>query len=128
MFFNSSFHHCDDPEKALHLAKNSLKPNGQIFLVNENFLRPWVTKAKYASLLETDPAGVGHYGGNEHAYHNWEYAAMLKRAGFTDVRMLTPNTQTALEKIEYKLLQIHSATNRRVYNKASSILIRLIYY
>jgi hypothetical protein len=119
-------HHCDDPIQALKAAFKVLKRGGTIFLVNENFLRPWMSKQRYQRLLCADPIGMGHYGGNEHAYFNWEYASMLKKAGFSAVLKLPPTLKDPLDKLEY-ILTIR-IEGQRVYRRASAVLMRLCYY
>jgi 2-polyprenyl-3-methyl-5-hydroxy-6-metoxy-1,4-benzoquinol methylase len=81
VYFNSSLHHCDDPQAALQNAYDLLRENGVVILV-EPTLKPWRTKAWFFRQLETNPIRLGHYGGNEHIYYNWEYDRMLRRAGF----------------------------------------------
>ncbi|MBS1970390.1 MAG: class I SAM-dependent methyltransferase [Bdellovibrionales bacterium] len=103
VIFNSSLHHCDNPDIALHQAYLMLKPNGKVFLSSEIQLKPWVNKSAWYRRLETHPEEMGHYGGNEHAYFNWEYSRMLKGAGFQkvdtfpSVQFLRPLVRIALE-------------------------------
>jgi len=84
VYFNSSLHHCDDPQSALQNAHDLLRENGVVILV-EPTLKPWRTKAWFFRQLETNPVRLGHYGGNEHIYYNWEYDCMLRRAGFKQI-------------------------------------------
>ncbi|MGH2507879.1 MAG: class I SAM-dependent methyltransferase [Ktedonobacteraceae bacterium] len=84
-FFNASLHHCDDPVTALRHCYKLLKPGGKVFLSAELHIRPWVSKRKWYWRLQENPLALGHYGGNEHAYYNWEYLSMLRQAGFRDV-------------------------------------------
>jgi SAM-dependent methyltransferase len=126
VFFNASLHHCDDPALALANAYNCLRPGGTIFLVNENLLRPWTSKARFQQLLESDPVGMGHYGGNEHSYYSWEYMGMLRSAGFSEIRKVPPFALSALDKIEHILSK--KIANERVYNRTTQIFTRLAYY
>lgn len=75
--FNASLHHCDQPVDAIAEAFKCLRPGGQLVLVNENMLKPWTSQERFKRLLEIDPVGMGHYGGNEHAYHNQDYLRMI---------------------------------------------------
>lgn len=84
VYFNSSLHHCDDPQAALRNAYGLLRENGVVILI-EPTLKPWRSKAWFFRELETNPVRLGHYGGNEHIYYNWEYARMLRRAGFKKI-------------------------------------------
>lgn len=84
--FNASLHHCDDPDIALANCHALLRPGGRIFLLNEPQLPRYRSRAWFQRQLERDPERMGHYGGNEHTYHRHEYLAMLRRAGFRDVR------------------------------------------
>lgn len=86
VFFNASLHHCDAPMKALAHCYEVLKPGGKLFLSAELHIRPWIRKKRWYTVLRENPRTLGHYGGNEHAYYNWEYVSMLRRAGFQDVR------------------------------------------
>lgn len=126
VFFNSSLHHCDDPKKALRAARDRLKPGGTIYLVNENFLRPWKTKAWFYRMLKEDPIGMAHYGGNEHSYHNWEYLSMLTEAGFKNVRTIGVNIESPLERLEHAL-KIRMR-GERVHKTTKDVLIRFLYY
>ncbi|MBY0499347.1 MAG: class I SAM-dependent methyltransferase [Nitrosomonas sp.] len=47
VFFNSSLHHCDDPNTALRHSYSALRPGGFILLVSELFIRPWVSKTRW---------------------------------------------------------------------------------
>lgn len=126
VFFNASLHHCDDPRRALRFAFDRLKPGGKIFLVNENFLRPWRSKAWFQRMLVKDPTAMGHYGGNEHAYHNWDYAAMLRAAGFNDLEWVRPVSGGAISKLEFVLLQ--RVNGHRMYRTKLGIAARFLYY
>jgi len=84
-FFNASLHHCDNPMNALAHCYRALVPGGRLFLSAEPHLRPWITKRRWYGTLQENPEALGHYGGNEHVYYNWEYLSMLRRAGFQDV-------------------------------------------
>ena len=126
VFFNASLHHCDDPRRALRLAYDRLKPDGKIFLVNENFLRPWRSKAWFQRMLVDDPTAMGHYGGNEHAYHNWEYADMLRAAGFKSLEWVRPLSEGAIAKLEFILMQ--RVNGERMYRRKIGIALRFLYY
>jgi 2-polyprenyl-3-methyl-5-hydroxy-6-metoxy-1,4-benzoquinol methylase len=88
IIFNSSFHHCDDPVLVLKNCYKRLENGGAVTLINENMLKFYITKASYQKNLTKNPLETGHYGGNEHAYHHWEYMTMLKVAGFRDVEAI----------------------------------------
>jgi len=126
IFFNASLHHCDDPVKALASSYSRLKEGGRIFLVNENFLRPWRSKEWFRRRLETNPDEMGHYGGNEHAYHNWEYCDMLRAAGFSSIQRLRPAKESAIDKLEFVLSR--RVDGRRLHTKITGITARLLYY
>ena len=126
VFFNASLHHCDDIARALANAHALLKPGGKIFLVNENFLRPWRSKAWFQRRLIEDPVGMGHYGGNEHAYHNWEYLAMLRQAGFAGATTVAPRMDSPVAKLEFILLK--RLDGRRIYSSSLTVLSRFLYY
>lgn len=98
VIFNASLHHCDDPLRAIAEAYACLKPGGRIYLVNEFKLKPWETQKGFYKKLAIDPIGMGHYGGNEHAYHNSGYVKMLETK-FSDVTMLQPRAGTALDDL-----------------------------
>lgn len=80
--FNVSFHHCDDPARALGNCHALLGSGGQVILTNEPILRFYQGKAGFHERLEADPIASGHYGGNEHSYYYWDYVSMLEGAGF----------------------------------------------
>lgn len=84
--FNSSFHHCDDPQKALDMCYKKMKKGGVIHLINEPILKFFRTKKWYFKMLDEDPVRMGHYGGNEHIYYYQEYVKMFKKAGFCFVK------------------------------------------
>ncbi len=125
VIFSSSLHHCDQPVKAVAEAAKCLKPGGQLVLVDENMLKPWMSQARYLRLLEADPIRMGHYGGNEHAYHNHAYVRILKTS-FTDVEMLMPRMDSALDQIEMTLAR--RIGTQRIYSSNMSVLARLIFY
>ena len=60
--------------------------DGGLVILVEPTLKPWRTKAWFLRQLESNPIAMGHYGGNEHIYYNWEYDRMLRRAGFRQIR------------------------------------------
>jgi SAM-dependent methyltransferase len=83
--FNASLHHCDDPVKALSHCHTLLAPGGQLLLLNEPVLQCFRSKAWFARQLQN--GGVaGDYGGNEHTYYYHEYLALLRQAGFRQIR------------------------------------------
>ena len=84
--FNASLHHCEDPLRALSNCHKVLAPGGKVFLLNEPLLQRFRSKAWFARQLEGESLVTGDYGGNEHTYYRQEYLAMLRQAGFTDVR------------------------------------------
>lgn len=79
--FNASFHHLDDAPSALSQAVQSLNPGGAVALINEPLLRFYTSRDRWFKRLETDPEGMGHYGGNEHVYRHGEYISFLQDAG-----------------------------------------------
>lgn len=125
IIFNSSLHHCDDPAVAIQQAYDSLRPGGQLFLVNENYLKPWRSEEEFQRLLISDPVGMGHYGGNEHSYHNWKYKKLLSQV-FQNSDMLLPRSQLALDAIEHALtIRIDG---KRIHSTNRSIALRLAFY
>jgi 2-polyprenyl-3-methyl-5-hydroxy-6-metoxy-1,4-benzoquinol methylase len=88
--FNASFHHCENPAAAAVKCFKALKNNGKIFLINEQVLRFYKSKAAYYNNLKNNPGKVQHYGGNEHVYRNPEYRNFLKKAGFNPIRHTVP--------------------------------------
>lgn len=125
IIFNSSLHHCDDPALALQQAFASLKSGGQVFLVNENYLKPWCSEREFQRRLISDPVGMGHYGGNEHSYHNWKYLQLLK-SSFNNGTVLVPRALSALDAIEYAItIRIDG---KRVYKSNISIAARFAFY
>jgi SAM-dependent methyltransferase len=84
VFYNSSLHHCDEPVRALRHCYNLMKAGASIILSAELHIRPWVTKRRFNIRLEHEPGAMGHYGGNEHPYYNWEYLSMLRQVGFAE--------------------------------------------
>ena len=84
VFYNSSLHHCDEPVKALRNCYDLMKAGAAIILSAELHIRPWINKRRWHMRLEHEPEAMGHYGGNEHAYYNWEYLSMLRQAGFAE--------------------------------------------
>lgn len=84
--FNASLHHCDDPDRALANCQKLLRAGGRIFLLNEPHLQRFRSRAWFYQEMARHPRRMGHYGGNEHIYYHHEYLAMLRRAGFRDVR------------------------------------------
>jgi len=84
VFYNASLHHCDEPVKALRHCYDLMKAGATIILSAELHIRPWTSKRRWKLRLENEPGAMGHYGGNEHAYYNWEYLSMLRQAGFAE--------------------------------------------
>jgi SAM-dependent methyltransferase len=125
VIFNSSLHHCDQPMTAIAEAFNCLRPGGQLVLVNENMLKPWTTQKRYRRLLEIDPVGMGHYGGNEHSYHNKDYIRMI-RTSFRNVDLLIPRMDSALDELETLLAR--KLAGRRIYSTNLSVLLRFVLY
>jgi SAM-dependent methyltransferase len=125
VIFNSSLHHCDDPIRAIAESFKCLRPDGQILLVGENMLKPWMSQERYLRLLEKDPLGMGHYGGNEHAYHNSAYVRML-RTSFPVVELEIPRMDSALDEIEMVLGR--RLRGQRIYGSNMSVMARFIFY
>jgi SAM-dependent methyltransferase len=126
IFFNASLHHCDDPIRALSQCYESLNVGGVLFLVNENFIRPWMTKARFYHLMDTSPEAMGNYGGNEHTYYNWEYIQMLRKSKFNKIQTIKPTRISALDKIEFILAR--RMGEQRVHSTGIAILTRLVFY
>ncbi|MVM39571.1 methyltransferase domain-containing protein [Spirosoma sp. HMF3257] len=126
VFFNASLHHCDQPNKALENSYNLLKQDGYIVLASENYLRPWMSKKRWYYKLEHFPEQMGHYGGNEHVYYNWEYVNFLKTNRFRHIQ-LTPSAYETepLERLEVILSKRINGV--RVYSP-SRVMARLLYY
>lgn len=126
IFFNASLHHCDDPDTSVKNAYNLLKRGGRIVLASENFIRPWMTKKKWYYMLEHFPEAMGHYGGNEHVYYNWEYKAFLKRAGFSEIKNIpTAYSLMPIERLE--LILGKRINNVRMYSEGK-VLTRYLFY
>jgi SAM-dependent methyltransferase len=123
--FNSSLHHCDQPITAIAEAFTCLRPGGQLVLANENMLKPWTTQKRYKRLLEIDPVGMGHYGGNEHSYHNKDYVKMVKTC-FNDVELVIPSVDSALDELETLLSR--TLRGARIYSTNHSVLLRFVFY
>lgn len=124
--FNCSLHHCDRPQTALRQAFSVLKEGGSLILCSEPTLRPWISKGQWHRLLETEPEKMGHYGGNEHIYYNWQYKRMLKAAGFAEIKRIAPSEMmdapAALEKCLARRIK-----GKRAYSELQ-ILKRAVYY
>jgi 2-polyprenyl-3-methyl-5-hydroxy-6-metoxy-1,4-benzoquinol methylase len=123
--FNASLHHCDDPYLALREVKKVLVDGGKIFLINENFLRPWISEEKYQKLLKSDPIRMGHYGGNEHAYSNNSYKKFLMNT-FGNCSVLIPRKRFALDELELKITS--RIDGQRVISSNLGIMARHFYY
>ncbi len=125
VIFNASLHHCDDPVRAISEACSCLKPGSKIFLVNEFKLKPWETQKGFYKKLNIDPVGMGHYGGNEHAYHNSQYVNMLETK-FEDVTMLPPRAGSALDDLRSILSR--QIDGEWVYSKNAPVFTRFVFY
>lgn len=125
VIFNASLHHCDDPVRAIAEAYRCLRPGGSIYLVNEYKLKPWETQKGFYKKLASDPVGMGHYGGNEHAYHNSGYVKMLKTR-FEHVEMLPPRAGSALDDLR-AILSRH-INGDWVYSKSGPVFSRFVFY
>lgn len=125
VIFNASLHHCDDPCLALNESRKILVKGGKVFLVNENFLRPWISEEKYQKLLVSNPVKMGHYGGNEHAYSNVKYNNFLIKT-FGNCKNLIPRKRLALEELELKITS--RINGQRVVNLNVGIMTRHFYY
>lgn len=126
VFFNASLHHCDLPNKALQNSYELLKPGGYVVLASENFLRPWMSKKHWYYKLKHFPEQMGHYGGNEHVYYNWEYTDFLKLNKFSNVQLTSSAYETEpLERLEVILSK--RINGSRVYS-AGKVITRLLYY
>jgi 2-polyprenyl-3-methyl-5-hydroxy-6-metoxy-1,4-benzoquinol methylase len=125
IIFNASLHHCDDPYLALKVSKKILVKGGKLLLVNENFLRPWISEQKYQKLLISNPVEMGHYGGNEHAYSNGKYQKLVIKT-FGNCKKLIPRRRSSLDELE---LKISSRINgQRVITTNFGIFSRHLYY
>lgn len=114
VMFNSSLHHCDDPRKALANCFRLLKPNGQIFLSSEFHIHPWCTKARWSKNLALLKGGDAPHIGNEHGYYNWNYAQLLKAAGFVKMTVfLSVMSTNPLLRLERRLGEHSSRKERR---------------
>jgi ubiquinone/menaquinone biosynthesis C-methylase UbiE len=124
--FNCSLHHCDSPQTALRQAFSVLREGGSQILCSEPTLRPWISKGQWHRQLETEPEKMGHYGGNEHIYYNWQYKRMLKAAGFAEIKRIPPSEMmdapAALEKCLTRRVK-----GKRAYSELQ-ILQRAVYY
>jgi SAM-dependent methyltransferase len=125
VLFNASLHHCDDPLLALAEAKSCLKKGGAVYLVNETMLKPWQSEEGFQRRLAEDPIAMGHYGGNEHAYHNSKYVRML-RTQFKDVEWLIPRTGSALDDL--RLVLNRHIDGSQIHTKNGAVLARFIFY
>jgi len=126
VIFHASLHHCDDPYLAVGEAFKVLKQNGRILLLSETHMRPWVRKKWWYRQLKINPEKMGHYGGNEHAYYTWEYAQMLKKAGFKGVKKYPVRMYVdPLVRIEIGIKQRKDGTRNW---SESKFFLRSIYY
>jgi 2-polyprenyl-3-methyl-5-hydroxy-6-metoxy-1,4-benzoquinol methylase len=125
IIFNASLHHCDDPYLALSESNKILVKGGKLFLVNENFLRPWISEQKYQKLLISNPVEMGHYGGNEHAYSNGKYSRLVIKT-FGNCKKLIPRRRSSLDELELKITS--RINGQRVVNTNFGIFARHLYY
>ena len=125
VLFNASLHHCDDPLLALAEAKSCLRKGGAVYLVNETMLKPWQSEAVFQRRLKEDPVAMGHYGGNEHAYHNGKYVRML-RSRFEDVEWLIPRAGSALDDL--RLLLNRHIDGTQIHTRNGAVLARFLFY
>jgi SAM-dependent methyltransferase len=117
--FHASLHHCDDPVRALANARGLLAPGGRVLLLNEPLLQAFRTRAWFQRQLDSGTLVTGDYGGNEHIYYYHEYRAMLRRAGFEEVRdsvaLRYRDPQSYLAYLASSSGGRASLTGRRVY-------------
>lgn len=125
VYFNSSLHHCDDAQAALRNAYDLLREDGLVILI-EPTLKPWRTKAWFYRQLETNPIRLGHYGGNEHIYYNWEYDRMLCRAGFEQVTY--SSILAAMDLRSQIVMKVQWKTNGEFTHGLGGIAARAGYY
>lgn len=91
VIFHSSLHHCDDPYDALRIAYKYTAEGGSCLLISEPVLNCFRSKEWFNYMNEKYPEAMGHYGGNEHIYRANEYAYMLQKAGFKDIKAIPPS-------------------------------------
>jgi 2-polyprenyl-3-methyl-5-hydroxy-6-metoxy-1,4-benzoquinol methylase len=125
VYFNSSLHHCDDPQAALHNAYTLLADGGLAILV-EPTLKPWRSKAWFFKQLEANPIVMGHYGGNEHIYYNWEYVRMLQRAGFAQITYSPILAEIDLRS--YIVMKVQRKTDNKFTHSLMGVAARASYY
>jgi SAM-dependent methyltransferase len=118
--FNASLHHCDEPLRALTNCRRVLAPGGLVLLLNEPQLQFFRSKAWFQRQLEQGTCSSGDYGGNEHIYYHHEYHAMLRSAGFVDIRDFVSN--------RYREPDGYINYLNAVGNPPSTIVIRNQYY
>src|SRR5258708_18900537 len=122
---NSGLNYWEHHVAAIVEAFDCLRPGGQLVLVNENMLKPWTSQKRFKRLLEIDPVGMGHYGGNEHAYHNQAYIRMIMTS-FRNVELLIPRMESALDELE--ILLARKLADRRIYSTNLSVMSRFAFY
>jgi 2-polyprenyl-3-methyl-5-hydroxy-6-metoxy-1,4-benzoquinol methylase len=125
VYFNSSLHHCDDPQAAL-LNAQSLLTHGGVLILIEPTLKPWRTKSWFFRKLATDPIGMGHYGGNEHIYYNWEYDRLLRHAGFSRITYSSIFAEMNLRS--YVVMKVQRKTDDNFTHGLFGISARVAYY
>jgi SAM-dependent methyltransferase len=116
VLFWASLHHCDDPVRALRNARKVLAPGGRVVLF-EPVLRFYRSKRWFHRMMETDPAKIGHYGGNEHIYRHGEYVDMVRAAGLR-VLVDRPSRRYGLEPTRAPWDNAPRWLAKRVYYRA----------
>jgi SAM-dependent methyltransferase len=126
--FNASFHHCDEPERALAGCHQVLVRGGRVLLLNEPLLQLFRSKAWFQRQLAEGALVTGDYGGNEHTYYHHEYIAMLKAARFGEIRdylsLRYLNPERYLHRIERRRAPLREVRSRRLYYRAIHLLAR----
>lgn len=129
--FNASFHHCDEPLKALENCHTVLRPGGSLYLVNEQVLKFYRSKKWYEKVRETSPEKVCDYGGNEHMYRIHEYRSMIRKTGFRVTKEKVPEYYYHPKNMIATCIQINDdftkGTGKEIYSDLN-IFIRFIFY
>ena len=92
----------------------------------EPTLKPWRTKSWFFRKLATDPIGMGHYGGNEHIYYNWEYDRLLRHAGFSRITYSSIFAEMNLRS--YVVMKVQRKTDDNFTHGLFGISARVAYY
>lgn len=124
--FSSSLHHCDDPVKALKGCFAKLKKGGKLVVVNEPLLKWHRSKKWFYQKLESDPASMGHYGGNEHIYYFQEYVKMIRQAGFKKVSSFLQERKPRLvlaDDLPRAINGVYTHSDRKLWLKFTMLLI-----